>query len=159
MTTMAARAQRRGVAVLAEPIVTRVLPSRRSSGRQCARVNHAAITVTTASHNPWLPIRRNASARVGCTDEDPDVFFGPVDSSESEKSLIWEKKALAICAECIIQLKCLAEALQHPAAQQYGVVGGMTASQRRALLRGSHRTTARSPESNAQGDTLTDGDR
>ena len=96
MTTMAARAQRRGVAVLAEPIVTRVLPSRRSSSRQCARVNHAAMTATTASHNPWLPIRRNASARVGCTDEDPDVFFGPVDSSVNGKFLIWEKKALAI---------------------------------------------------------------
>ena len=140
MTTMAARAQRRGVAVLAEPIVTRVLPSRRSSSRQCARVNHAAITATTASHNPWLPIRRNASARVGCTDEDPDVFFGPVDSSENGKFLIWEKKALAICAKCLIQRECLAEALQHPAAQQYGVVGGMTASQRRALLRGSRQS-------------------
>ena len=135
MTTMAARAQRRGVAVLADPIVTRVLPSRRSSSRQCARVNHAAMAATTVSHNPWLPIRRNASARVGCTDEDPDVFFGPVDSSENEEFLIWEKKALAICAECLMRRKCLAEALRHPVAQQHGVVGGMTAGQRRALMR------------------------
>ena len=137
MTTMAARAHRRGVAVLADPMVTNVLPSRGSSSRGCGRVNRAAVTATTSSPNPWLPIRRDASVRGGCVDEDPEVFFGPVDSSENGKLLIWEKKALAICAKCLVRPKCLAEALQHPAAQQYGVIGGMTASQRRALLRNS----------------------
>lgn len=139
MTTMAARAHRRGVAVLADPMVTNVLPSRGSSSRGCGRVNRAAVTATTSSPNPWLPIRRDTLARVGCADEDPEVFFGPVDSSENGKLLIWEKKALAICAKCLVRPKCLAEALKHPAAQQYGVIGGMTASQRRALLRGSRR--------------------
>ena len=73
--------------------------------------------------------------RIPCDDEDPEVFFGPKDSPVNGKLHAWEKKALAICAKCLIQQNCLAEALRYPVAQQHGVVGGMTASQRRALMR------------------------
>jgi hypothetical protein len=46
----------------------------------------------------------------------------------------WEQNALAICAKCLIQRWCLAEALRYPVSQQHGVVGGMAAAQRRTLL-------------------------
>jgi hypothetical protein len=74
------------------------------------------------------------AVRIACDDEDPEVFFGPIDSPINGKLYAWEKKALAICVKCLIQRRCLAEALRHPVSQQYGVVGGMTAGQRRALL-------------------------
>ena len=130
MTTLAASAHERGVAVLEDLSVNRALPSRRSSS---APAKHPATA--TFAHNPGLAMKRSASVRIACADEDPEVFFGPVDSSENGKLLSWEKKALAICAKCLIQRECLAEALRHPSAQQHGVVGGMTASHRRALLR------------------------
>jgi Transcription factor WhiB len=138
MTTLAASAHRRGVAVLEDPIANKALASRRSSSRRRVPAKYSAIRATIFDHNPWLPIKPTAAVRIACDDEDPDVFYGPVDSAGSEKLLAWERKALAICAECRFQQKCLTDALQHPAAQQHGVVGGMTAGQRRALLRDVH---------------------
>ena len=84
----------------------------------------------TAHHTNVL----EAAVRIACDDEDPEVFFGPIDSPINGKLYAWEKKALAICVKCLIQRRCLAEALRHPVSQQYGVVGGMTAGQRRALM-------------------------
>jgi Transcription factor WhiB len=74
------------------------------------------------------------AVRIACNDGDPEVFFGPIDSPVNGKLHAWEAKALAICARCLIQMRCLAEALRYPVSEQHGVVGGMTASQRRALM-------------------------
>jgi Transcription factor WhiB len=74
------------------------------------------------------------AVRITCNDGDPEVFFGPIDSLVIGKLYAWEAKALAICARCLIQKRCLAEALRYPVSEQHGVVGGMTASQRRALM-------------------------
>lgn len=46
------------------------------------------------------------------------------------------RKAKAICAECAVRDKCLAHALEN---QEYGIWGGMTANERRILLRQSRR--------------------
>ena len=135
MTTFAANAHQRGIAVLEDPIIDKTLPSKHSSSRRYTPTKHPTITATTFNHNPWLPVKRSTVARIACADEEPEGFFGPVDSSEDAELLAWEKRALALCATCLMQEKCLAEALRHPAAHQHGVVGGMTASQRRALLR------------------------
>lgn len=136
MTTFAANANQLGIDVLEDPIIGKALPSKRSSKRRYTPTRRPTVTAATFNHNPWLPIKRSTAVRIACADEEPEVFFGPVDSSKDTQLLAWEKKALALCATCLMRERCLAEALRHPAAHQHGVVGGMTASQRRALLRG-----------------------
>jgi WhiB family redox-sensing transcriptional regulator len=73
-------------------------------------------------------------AAQACRGVDFDVFFGPADSAPGAPRFVWERRALAICAQCPIRSACLTEALRFPADEQYGVVGGMTASERRAAL-------------------------
>jgi len=68
-----------------------------------------------------------------CRDVDPDIFHGPADSPDGHPLYAWEKAALTVCARCPVAPACLAEALTYPAGEQYGVVGGLTASQRRRL--------------------------
>ncbi len=78
-----------------------------------------------------------------CWEVDPEVFFGPADSLSSSSLHRWERRALAVCAGCPLRTACLTEALEYPAVEQYGVVGGMTAGQRRAALRASRRGRGR----------------
>lgn len=80
-----------------------------------------------------------------CWGVDPEVFFGPADSPAGRPRHLWERRALAVCADCPVVNACLAEALEFPAAEQYGVVGGMTAGQRRAALRTPRRGRGRAP--------------
>ena len=79
-----------------------------------------------------------------CWDVDPELFFGVADSAEGQPVFAWEQRAVAICAGCPVRVKCLAAALEFPVDEQHGVVGGMTAGQRRALLRTSRQQPARS---------------
>ncbi len=74
--------------------------------------------------------------RPACWEVDPETFFGPADSPAGRSLHVWERRALAVCAGCPVAAACLAEALEFSPADQYGVVGGMTAGQRRAVLRG-----------------------
>jgi WhiB family transcriptional regulator, redox-sensing transcriptional regulator len=74
---------------------------------------------------------------VACWDVEPEVFFGPEDSPADASLFAWEREALAICASCPVRAACLAWALRFP--EQHGVVGGLTASQRRAVLAGRRR--------------------
>lgn len=78
-----------------------------------------------------------------CWGVDPEVFFGPADSSAGRPLHLWERRALAVCAGCPVVAACRAEALEFSAAEQYGVVGGMTAGQRRAVLRTSRQGRGR----------------
>ncbi|MGH4010968.1 MAG: WhiB family transcriptional regulator [Pseudonocardiaceae bacterium] len=87
-------------------------------------IGHLAPAVQTAGQQP------------ACWGVDPEMFFGPADGSAGRPLHIWERRALAVCAGCPVAAACLAAALDFPATDQYGVVGGMTAGQRRALLRG-----------------------
>jgi hypothetical protein len=95
MTTLAASAHQRRAVMLAGPVISKALPSKRPSNRPGASAKHSAVTVTTLNHNPWLPVKRAAVMRIACADEDPEIFFGPVDSSDPGKLLSWERKALA----------------------------------------------------------------
>ncbi|MGH3695350.1 MAG: WhiB family transcriptional regulator [Pseudonocardiaceae bacterium] len=85
---------------------------------------------------PDFQVTRQAPA---CWEVDPEVFFGPADSSEGAPVRSWELRALAVCAGCPVLATCRAAALEFAADEQYGVIGGMTAGQRRAVLRRSRR--------------------
>ena len=80
------------------------------------------------------PRERNARRKPACWGVEPEIFFGPADSPSGKPLYPWERRALAVCAGCPVAAACLAEALVHPAAEQYGVVGGMTAGQRQAAV-------------------------
>ena len=82
-----------------------------------------------------------ARQEAACRNVDPEVFFGPADSLRSGPPIYsWERQALAVCADCTLLAACRAMALEFPAAEQHGVLAGMTAGQRRAALR--HRNAA-----------------
>jgi hypothetical protein len=80
------------------------------------------------------PRERNARRKPACWGVEPEVFFGPTDSPPGKPLYTWERRALAVCASCPVAAACLAKALVYPAAEQYGVVGGMTAGQRQEAM-------------------------
>jgi WhiB family redox-sensing transcriptional regulator len=77
------------------------------------------------------------TTRPACSTVDPELFFGPDDSAVAGAMFAWERRAVAVCTGCPVGAECLASALEFPADEQYGVIGAMTAAQRRALLRAS----------------------
>ncbi|MGH3869181.1 MAG: WhiB family transcriptional regulator [Pseudonocardiaceae bacterium] len=93
------------------------------------------------------PHQQVTGQQPACWGVDPEVFFGPADSPAGRSLHVWERRALAVCASCPVVRACLAEALGFPAIEQYGVVGGMTAGQRRAVLRASRRGRRRASRS------------
>lgn len=84
------------------------------------------------------------TTRPACWGTDPELFFGAADSPEGRPVLDWERRALLVCAGCPMRAECLAVALEFPADEQHGVIGGMTAGQRRVLLRASRQRPSRS---------------
>jgi hypothetical protein len=72
--------------------------------------------------------RQDWRHRAACRNLDPEIFF-PV--AEVGPALArQEARALAVCARCPVRAECLAYALK---AIPYGIAGGMTEGQRRAL--------------------------
>jgi WhiB family redox-sensing transcriptional regulator len=73
--------------------------------------------------------------RAACRNLDPEIFFpvaedGPVRDRETAR-------AKAVCARCPVAAQCLAWALE--SGQDYGIWGGMTEDERRALRRPASR--------------------
>jgi len=66
--------------------------------------------------------------RAACRAADPEIFFPVAESGPALAAA--EAHALAYCARCPVVAECLAEAL---ARIPYGIAGGMTQDQRRAL--------------------------
>jgi len=64
------------------------------------------------------------SARAACRGADPDTLF--VQGAA-------QNRAKAICMGCVVRTECLADALDNRV--EFGVWGGMTGRQRRALLK------------------------
>jgi WhiB family redox-sensing transcriptional regulator len=64
------------------------------------------------------------SARAACRATDPDALF--VQGAA-------QNRAKALCAGCVVRTECLADALDNEV--EFGVWGGMTERERRALLR------------------------
>ncbi|WP_083428533.1 WhiB family transcriptional regulator [Corynebacterium sp. NML140438] len=77
--------------------------------------------------------------RAICRTGDPDALF--VQGAE-------QRKAAEICRRCPVQLECLAEALENRV--EFGVWGGLTERQRRAVLR-------KNPQVNDWGEHLVAG--
>lgn len=80
----------------------------------------------------------HGNARPPCTKYDLAVFFPATDSVSVKNPNSTELFALSVCASCPLASRtaCLREALAFPRDKQFGVVGGTTAAQRRAILRG-----------------------
>jgi WhiB family redox-sensing transcriptional regulator len=64
------------------------------------------------------------SARASCRTTDPDALF--VQGAA-------QNRAKALCLGCVVRTECLADALDNQV--EFGVWGGMTERERRALLR------------------------
>lgn len=67
-----------------------------------------------------------------CRDTDPELFFGPNDSTGTDITHNWEHTAITVCNRCPVRRDCLNDALR--SSHSYGVAGGRTAGQRKALL-------------------------
>jgi len=77
-----------------------------------------------------LPLALDWRTFAVCTDADPEIFFpvgDPADPFDARNA-----EALSWCAVCPVRSECLAFALDHI---PHGIAGGMTAAQRRELLR------------------------
>lgn len=59
-----------------------------------------------------------------CRRTDPDVLFAPGAAQHDAKT---------VCKDCAVRTECLADALDNR--EEFGVWGGMTERERRALLR------------------------
>lgn len=64
------------------------------------------------------------SSRAACRTTDPDALF--VQGAA-------QNRAKALCSGCVVRTECLADALDNEV--EFGVWGGMTERERRALLR------------------------
>jgi len=81
-------------------------------------VGHLPVPIT--EERPWVVF-------AACRDASADWFF-PLDRAG-------EKAAIAVCAGCPVQTECLDYALE--ARETFGVWGGKSERQRRAMLRRS----------------------
>jgi WhiB family redox-sensing transcriptional regulator len=70
---------------------------------------------------PWTP---DWTTRAACRDEAPDNLF--VQGAA-------QNRAKTVCLGCPVRSECLADALDHRV--EFGVWGGMTERERRALLK------------------------
>ena len=68
-----------------------------------------------------------------CKGMDPTLFFGPEHAETVKEKRDREDAAKAVCNRCPVRQECLEYALE--AREAYGIWGGMTELERRALLR------------------------
>lgn len=90
--------------------------------------------------------------RAACADTDLVLWYGPPEPDEPggypepRDQRDWrERRALQICDSCPVRKQCLAEELRLPMTHQWGVRGGMTDRDRRALLRLPSRSDGTAP--------------
>lgn len=65
-----------------------------------------------------------------CRAEDPELFFPPTTRGPS---VVQAARAKSVCAGCPVRVRCLNLALEN--GLDYGIFGGYTEHERRALLR------------------------
>ncbi len=78
--------------------------------------------------------RRDWLADGACRDEDPDLFFPSTSQGPSARQILAAK---AVCASCAVRRECLGYALEDT--HSYGVWGGTTEEERKAMRRTSAR--------------------
>ncbi|MEV6131964.1 WhiB family transcriptional regulator [Streptomyces violaceusniger] len=81
---------------------------------------------------------RDFRAGAACRDEEPDLFF-PI--GNTGPALLQAEEAKAVCRRCPVMETCLQWALDTN--QHYGVWGGMSEDERRAMKRRAARNRAR----------------
>jgi WhiB family transcriptional regulator, redox-sensing transcriptional regulator len=77
-----------------------------------------------------MPVRSTWRERAACAAADSRLFFGHQGEGQQERRRR-EAAAKAICARCQVRQACAADALAHR--EPFGVWGGLTESERRAL--------------------------
>jgi len=82
------------------------------------------MSVTTSMTSAGAPMLTGWVARGACLQADPDSLFVRGAAQQSAKT---------VCQKCPVIAECLAEALDNRT--EFGVWGGMTERERRALLR------------------------
>jgi hypothetical protein len=76
-----------------------------------------------------------------CVGTDPELWFGPDDEVAPElregysERAARETVAKQVCADCPVTAQCLEQELWFGISEQWGVRGGLTAEERRNLLR------------------------
>lgn len=71
--------------------------------------------------------------KAACKGMDPIIFFGPEYAETVKEKRDREDKAKAVCEICPVKKDCLEYALD--AKEPYGIWGGLTELERKALLR------------------------
>lgn len=76
----------------------------------------------------------NWQSKGACRNEDPELFF-PI--GNTGPAIMQTEEAKQVCRRCDVREQCLAWALEH--GQDYGVWGGLSEDERRALKRRNSR--------------------
>jgi WhiB family transcriptional regulator, redox-sensing transcriptional regulator len=84
----------------------------------------ALVPVVSGSYCCWVPWTRDWTLTAACRDESPDTLF---------VSGAAQHRAKSVCRGCPVRTECLADALDNRV--EFGVWGGLTERERRALLR------------------------
>jgi WhiB family redox-sensing transcriptional regulator len=88
------------------------------------RCERALVPVLSGSYCCGVPWIQDWSARAACGNEAPDTLF---------VSGAAQHRAKSVCRGCPVRTECLADALDNRV--EFGVWGGLTERERRALLR------------------------
>ena len=78
--------------------------------------------------------------QAACTGMPSEMFFPEVDTFFPHTLRARENKAKAVCAKCPVDMECLNDALMNNTYDDdWGIFGGLTADERRALRRARRR--------------------
>lgn len=80
------------------------------------------------------------ATKAACKGEELELFFGPDHEKQADREKR-EQEALSICRTCTVVDECLESALSQ-GARQWGVQGGMSADQRRAVRKSRDKLAA-----------------
>jgi WhiB family redox-sensing transcriptional regulator len=90
------------------------------------RTSSLARLFAVEPENDWRP-------EAACRGVDPELFFASDEIVNRQERLEREAEAKAVCLKCTVRSQCLSYALD--AGERYGIWGGLTAQERRALGR------------------------
>ena len=109
-----------------DPVAASRRRERDTAAQRARRARHAP------PRRPALRVTPPALDGAACKGAGTDLFFGPAAEFVTARQLR-EAEAKAICAGCPVRLECLAYALD--SGEAYGVWGGATEDERRAMRR------------------------
>lgn len=90
-------------------------------------------TKAVASKIASLDAEARWQDRAACKGMDPTIFFGPENAETVKEKRDREDAAKEVCNTCPVKQECLEYALE--AREAYGIWGGLTELERKALLR------------------------